>query len=124
MLLNSLYFSLRNFIPLSVRRGIRRRFVLRKREQVGDVWPIMPGSERPAEGWPGWPAGRQFALVLTHDVERQIGLDRVKEVAELEMRLGLRRKTLMLRQTIRNKDSAHLTIQALDACPTVSPVRI
>jgi hypothetical protein len=90
MLLNSLYFSLRNFIPLSVRRGIRRRFVLRKLEQVGDVWPIMPGSERPAEGWPGWPAGRQFALVLTHDVESQIGLDRVKEVAELEMRLGFR----------------------------------
>jgi hypothetical protein len=90
MLLNSLYFRLRNFIPLSVRRGIRRRFVLRKREQVADVWPIMPGSERPAEGWPGWPEGRQFALVLTHDVESQIGLDRVKDVAELEMRLGFR----------------------------------
>ena len=90
MLLNSLYFSLRNFIPLSVRRRVRRRFVLRKREQVGDVWPIMPGSERPAEGWPGWPEDRQFALVLTHDVERQIGLDRVKEVAELEMRSGFR----------------------------------
>ena len=32
----------------------------------------------------------KFAFVLTHDVESQQGLDRVKELAELEMELGFR----------------------------------
>ncbi len=55
-----------------------------------DVWPILPGSELPPEGWPGWPDGKKFAFVLTHDVESQQGLDRVKQLAELEMELGFR----------------------------------
>jgi glycosyltransferase involved in cell wall biosynthesis len=42
------------------------------------------------EGWPGWPGGKQFALVLTHDVETKAGLNRVKQLAELEIRLGFR----------------------------------
>jgi uncharacterized protein len=90
MLLNSLYFRLKPLIPRPVRLGVRRWFVQRKRLRVGDGWPIMPGSERPPEGWQGWPDGRKFALVLTHDVESQQGLDRVKELAELEMELGFR----------------------------------
>ena len=58
--------------------------------RFGDVWPILPGSERPPEGWPGWPDGKKFAFVLTHDVESQQGLDRVRELAELEMEFGFR----------------------------------
>ncbi|HEY5813595.1 MAG TPA: glycosyltransferase [Terrimicrobiaceae bacterium] len=50
----------------------------------------MPGSEGPPEGWPGWPEGKQFAFVLTHDVEGQRGLDRVMEIAKLELKLGFR----------------------------------
>jgi hypothetical protein len=90
MLLNSLYFRLKPLIPRSIQLGMRRRFVLRKREQVGKIWPIMPGSEQPPKGWLGWPGGKQFAFVLTHDVEGQRGVDRVKELAELEMELGFR----------------------------------
>jgi predicted glycosyltransferase len=90
MLLNSLYFRLKPLIPRSIRLGVRRQLALRKLERVRDMWPIMPGSERPPKGWPGWPGGRQFAFVLTHDVEGPRGLDRVKELAELEMELGFR----------------------------------
>ena len=50
----------------------------------------MPGSERPPEGWQGWPDGKEFAFVLTHDVESQQGLDQVTELAELEMEMGFR----------------------------------
>ena len=64
--------------------------VSRKRQKVQDVWPIMPGSERPPQGWPGWPEGKKFAFVLTHDVESQHGVDRVKELAELELKIGFR----------------------------------
>ena len=51
---------------------------------------IKESAGRKPEGWVGWPEGKQFALVLTHDVESQVGLDRVRQLAELEMRLGVR----------------------------------
>jgi len=50
---------------MAVRRWVARR----TRAASGGVWPIKPGSEVPPPGWPGWPEGKQFALVLTHDVE-------------------------------------------------------
>jgi hypothetical protein len=90
MLLNDLYFRLKPLIPTSVRLGVRRWFVQQKLQRVRDIWPIMPGSEKPPEDWPGWPDGKNFAFVLTHDVESQQGLDRVKKLAELEMELGFR----------------------------------
>ena len=40
--------------------------------------------------WLGWPDEKQFAFVLTHDVEGQRGLDNVRKLAELEMELGFR----------------------------------
>jgi glycosyltransferase involved in cell wall biosynthesis len=42
------------------------------------------------EGWPGWPSGKRIALVLTHDVEGSHGLEQCRELAEFEMKLGLR----------------------------------
>ncbi|MEI2725726.1 MAG: hypothetical protein V9H26_20095 [Verrucomicrobiota bacterium] len=59
-------------------------------ERVSNVWPILPGSERPPAGWPGWPDGKQFAFVLSHDIEGPAGVEKVKPLAELEMRLGFR----------------------------------
>jgi hypothetical protein len=41
--------------------------VQQKLQRVRDIWPIMPGSEKPPEDWPGWPDGKKFAFVLTHD---------------------------------------------------------
>jgi glycosyltransferase involved in cell wall biosynthesis len=58
--------------------------------QVKDVWPINEAAGKKPEAWPGWPDNKQFALVLTHDVESQAGLDRVRPLAELEMRIGFR----------------------------------
>jgi hypothetical protein len=77
-------------VPLSVRLGVRRWFARGKRDKVQDVWPILAGSERPPEGWPGWPEGKQFALVLTHDVEGPEGLVKVRKLMGLERKLGLR----------------------------------
>jgi glycosyltransferase involved in cell wall biosynthesis len=48
----------------------------------------MPGSERPPENWPGWPAGKKFAFVLTHDVESRAGLGKCRSLMQLEMELG------------------------------------
>jgi hypothetical protein len=51
---------------------------MRLRKRIGDVWPIMPGSEiLPENYWPGWPGSKKFALVLTHEVESKAGLGRL-----------------------------------------------
>jgi hypothetical protein len=52
------------------------------------VWPILPGSERPPEGWRGWLDGKQFAFVLTHDVEGQSGVDKSQQLMQAEADLG------------------------------------
>jgi len=87
---NRLYYSVKPLIPWSVRMAVRRWFALRQRVQYREVWPILPGSERPPVGWPGWPDRKQFALVLTHDIEGPAGVKKVKLLAELEMRFGFR----------------------------------
>jgi hypothetical protein len=63
---------------------------MRLRRHTTDVWPIMPGSERPPEGWPGWPEGKKFAFVLTHDVESKGGLGKCRSLMQLELELGFR----------------------------------
>jgi len=50
----------------------------------------MPGSERPPENWPGWPEGKKFAVVLTHDVESKAGLRKCRSLMQLELDLGFR----------------------------------
>lgn len=50
----------------------------------------MPGSERPPANWPGWPDGKKFAFVLTHDVESSAGLANCRSLAQLEIELGFR----------------------------------
>jgi glycosyltransferase involved in cell wall biosynthesis len=50
----------------------------------------MPGSECPPENWPGWPEGKKFAVVLTHDVESKAGLHKCPSLMQLELDLGFR----------------------------------
>lgn len=90
MLRTRLYYRLKPLLPRAMRMGVRRWFAERKRKRVSDVWPILPGSEKPPAGWQGWPDGKQFAFVLTHDVEGPDGLAKVRPLAELEMKLGFR----------------------------------
>ena len=90
MLRNRIYYRLKPFIPQSLRAAVRRRLAARLRDQVGDVWPAMPGSERPPDGWPGWPDDKKFALVLTHDVEGRRGLKHCRDLMRLELELGFR----------------------------------
>ena len=90
MLRNRIYYGLKPFIPQSLRTAIRRKLATRLRKRIGDVWPIMPGSEHPPENWPGWPSGKKFAFVLTHDVESKAGLGKCRFLMQLELELGFR----------------------------------
>src|SRR5439155_9993420 len=88
MLRHRIYYRLKPFVPRSIRLGIRRWFATRKRKEVRDIWPIVPASERRPADWLGWPDGKQFALVLTHDVEGNAGLRKCRELMRLEQDLG------------------------------------
>jgi len=90
VLRNRIYYGLKPFVPQSIRAAIRRQVAMRVRRRIGHVWPIMPGSERPPQNWPGWPDGKKFAFVLTHDVESNAGLANCRSLAELETELGFR----------------------------------
>jgi hypothetical protein len=57
---------------------------------AGNQWPILESAGNPPAEWAGWPAGSKFALVLTHDVEGQLGVDHSLRLANLESSLGFR----------------------------------
>jgi hypothetical protein len=39
-------------------------------------------------GWPGWPEGKRFAFIMTHDVETDLGQDRCLRLMGIEKELG------------------------------------
>jgi hypothetical protein len=88
--MRNIYYLLRPAIPWALRMALRRIRARRLRRRFSSSWPINEAAARAPEGWPGWPDGKEFAFVLTHDVEGKSGLDRCRELAEMEMRLGFR----------------------------------
>jgi hypothetical protein len=85
-----LYYLLKPFIPRRLQIVIRRNVALRKRKRCGKEWPIDQASGRVPEDWPGWPGKKQFALVLTHDVDTAKGQRNCAALAELEKDRGFR----------------------------------
>lgn len=85
-----LYFRCKRFIPRWLRLTMRKAHAARIMAQCQDYWPICEAAGHKPLGWPGWPGGDRFAFVLTHDVESRRGVERVRQLAELEMSLGFR----------------------------------
>jgi predicted glycosyltransferase len=98
MIRNRFYYSIKPLVPASLRMKLRRWFALRKRDTVRDIWPIVQGSESPPAAWPGWPGGKQFALILTHDVEGRSGLQKCHQLMDLEKKLGFRSSFTLIPQ--------------------------
>ena len=89
-MLNEIYYFLKPFIPWSVRLALRRQRAKSRLARYAGAWPIDPKAGVHPPGWQGWPGGKQFAFVLTHDVEGAKGLSRVEQVTALERRIGFR----------------------------------
>lgn len=90
MLTNRLYYLVKPWIPRSVRMSIRRIPAKRKRKDCAAIWPINERASQQPNNWKGWPERKEFAIVLTHDVEGPGGLEKCRDLAELEMKLGFR----------------------------------
>jgi len=89
-LLTRAYYHVKPFVPQVVRWALRRQRAASIRRTHAAEWPINESAGEAPCGWPGWPQGKQFALVLTHDVETQQGVDKVRALAEVEMQYGFR----------------------------------
>lgn len=90
LLLSRLYFQARPFLPRRLREALRRCNVRIKLRNSKGRWPTEGLAGRTPPDWPGWPGGKQFGLILTHDVEHRGGLAQVKALAELEEQIGFR----------------------------------
>ncbi|MGO9138294.1 MAG: hypothetical protein ACLQBC_11575 [Syntrophales bacterium] len=92
--LDTLYF-LKTIIPRRLQIFLRRAIVVYQLPKYKNVWPIDKNATMPPKGWTGWPGGKQFALVLTHDIEtakdtiRQ-RVEKCQVVAEIDEHRGLR----------------------------------
>ena len=86
--MRKLFYLIKPFIPRSLQIFLRRKLVNKQRVKYEDVWPIYKSSEKPPVNWKGWPDGKKFAFILTHDVELQGGHDKSLKLAQLEKELG------------------------------------
>lgn len=69
---------------------MRRMFVSRQINRFRNIWPIDESAAKSPEGWSGWPEGKRFALVLTHDVDTAKGQEKCKALAKIEEQLGFK----------------------------------
>lgn len=90
MLRRRIYYWVKPYLPWRLRNSLRRIAALRQRQLTSGVWPILESAAVPPPAWPGWPKGKQFAFVLTHDVEGREGLAKSRMLAELELKMGVR----------------------------------
>jgi hypothetical protein len=87
---NSFYYAIKPLIPRPIQILLRRRLAVNKRKKYSAIWPIDEKAAMPPTDWKGWPGGKQFALVLQHDVDTQKGHDKCCDLMDLEEKLGVR----------------------------------
>jgi len=89
-LIQRIYYGIKPFISRKLLLYIRSRYALQQRLRNKATWPIFERAARTPVPWTGWPDGKQFALVLTHDVDTQRGHEKCRQLISLEENLGFR----------------------------------
>ena len=87
---NRIYYLFKPLIPRRLQIALRRKIVREKRLAFANIWPIDEKAGKQPDNWSGWPDGKKFALVLTHDVDTSNGQEKCIALTELEERLGFR----------------------------------
>ena len=88
--LKNAYYLFKPFFPRYFQILLRRARIRIKSKKYSHLWPIDESAGNPPSGWQGWPDGKQFALLITHDVESQRGLEKVKQLAEIDLKYGFK----------------------------------
>ena len=90
MLLNRTYYLLKPFIPRPLQIILRRGIVQGKRKLYDHVWPIDERAGKKPKDWSGWPNQKQFAFVLMHDVDTELGHSKCRRLMQLDEEMGFR----------------------------------
>jgi hypothetical protein len=86
----NIYYYLKPFIPRPLQILLRRNIILNKLKRFSKVWPIDPEARHAPKDWTGWPHGKRFAFILTHDVDTMRGHEQCKQLMNMEKCLGFR----------------------------------
>jgi glycosyltransferase involved in cell wall biosynthesis len=89
-MLTKAYYLLKPILPWRLRMSLRQWRAERRRREFAEMWPIDTRSAAVPPRWPGWPDGKRFGLVLTHDVEGKTGYDRIPRLVKLTQKYGFR----------------------------------
>jgi hypothetical protein len=82
------FYNIKHLIPRRLQLAMRRLRVRVKLRTHADVWPVDENAAKPPKDWSGWPGGKKFAFVLTHDVDTAKGQERCRHMIDLERELG------------------------------------
>ena len=85
-----LYYYFKPILPWGLRMATRRFFAKPRRILHQKTWPINEECGVQPRNWIGWKEKKQFAFVLTHDVESAVGYRNAIRLAELEKDHGFR----------------------------------
>jgi hypothetical protein len=75
-------------MPRWLQLELRRIAINIKRRKVDGHWPILQTAARKPASWDGWPDQKNFALILTHDVETAVGQKNCSILMDMEKELG------------------------------------
>jgi hypothetical protein len=85
-----MYYHIKPLMSRRFQIQLRSLVARQKRQRHRATWPIDPGAGTRPPGFAGWPEGRRFSLVLTHDVDTARGVARCESLMALERELGFR----------------------------------
>ena len=88
MLEHEFFYTIKPFIPRRL-QILFRKSLIKYIEFFGkNSWPVDEKASWKPDNWKGWPEGKKFALVITHDVETFGGQEKCKSLADLEKEMG------------------------------------
>ncbi len=111
-LLSDSYYTVRPFLPRQLQILLRSWHARVKRRSTASGWPDCQTAAPAPPFWPGWPRGKRFALVLTHDVETEAGVAQCERLARLEEDRGLRSAFGFVPRRYRTPDRLRLDLAA------------
>jgi len=84
------FYTVKPMVPRDLQLFARRQLARVQKHQQTSTWPIFPGSETLPPGWKGWKDNKQFALILTHDVDTLKGWEHIKDLMNIDRVMGFR----------------------------------
>ncbi len=83
-----LYYFIKPAIPRRLQIKLRNYQAKSISSRYSNSWPISASSATPPPYWNGWKDQKQFALILTHDVDTQKGYRNLFRLMQIDREMG------------------------------------